>query len=150
MAESKQVVLPVTGMTCANCVATIERNLKKLDGVSLAAVNLSSERATVEFDPAKLALPEIIGRVRRAGYDIAVGDAELLLPNLSDAADAARLEKALTRLDGIQEVQVNLASSKARIKYIPTLISQQDIRQAVKAAGFEASEVSGMSEDAEA
>jgi len=54
MTEMKQVILPVTGMTCANCVATIERNVKKLDGVQSAAVNLASERATVVFDPARL------------------------------------------------------------------------------------------------
>ena len=52
MSDSKQIVLPITGMTCANCVATVERNLKKVDGVQTAVVNLSSERATVEFNPA--------------------------------------------------------------------------------------------------
>jgi Cu+-exporting ATPase len=52
MTETKQVTLPITGMTCANCVATVERNLKKEKGVQGALVNLSSERATIEFDPA--------------------------------------------------------------------------------------------------
>mgnify|MGYP002063273618 CR=1 FL=1 len=42
--------LPITGMTCANCVAAVERNLKKVDGVQVANVNLSSERATIEYD----------------------------------------------------------------------------------------------------
>ena len=39
MAENKTVILPITGMTCANCVATIERSLHKLDGVEQASVN---------------------------------------------------------------------------------------------------------------
>ena len=52
MTEVKQLTLPITGMTCANCVATVERNLKKLEGVQRAVVNLSSERATVDFEPA--------------------------------------------------------------------------------------------------
>ena len=51
MSDTKQIILPITGMTCANCVATVERNLKKVDGVQTAMVNLSSERATVEFNP---------------------------------------------------------------------------------------------------
>lgn len=50
MSDLKQLTLPITGMTCANCVATVERNLKKMDGVKSAVVNLSSERASVEFD----------------------------------------------------------------------------------------------------
>ena len=60
MDNTKQLTLPITGMTCANCVATVERNLKKLDGVNTAVVNLSSERAMVDFDSAKLGLK--IGR----------------------------------------------------------------------------------------
>ena len=51
MSDTRLITLPITGMTCANCVATVERNLKKVNGVQSAAVNLSSERATVEFDP---------------------------------------------------------------------------------------------------
>jgi len=73
MADNKQLTLPITGMTCANCVAAVERNLKKLDGVNNALVNLSSERATIEFDPEKLALSDMINRVERAGYGIASG-----------------------------------------------------------------------------
>jgi len=150
MGESKQVVLPITGMTCANCVATIERNLKKLDGVEGASVNLSSERATVAFDPAQLALDDIVARVRRAGYDVAEGEADLMIKRLSDSSDAARLEKAIAKLEGVEEVQVNFTSERARVRYIPTLVSQADIRRAISAAGFEAVELGGEAEDAEA
>ena len=65
-------------MTCANCVSTVERNLKKLDGVQSASVNLSSERAMVEYDPAVLGLDSLINRVQRAGYGVATGEADLL------------------------------------------------------------------------
>ncbi len=150
MSDSKQVVLPITGMTCANCVATIERNLKKLDGVETASVNLSSERATVAFDPAQLALDDIVTRVRRAGYDVAEGEADLMIRRLSDASDAARLEKAIARLEGVESAQVSLTTERARVRYIPTLVSQADIRRAVSAAGFEAVELGGEAEDAEA
>ncbi len=140
MTEAKQLTLPVTGMTCANCVATVERSLKKLDGVSTAVVNLSSERATVEFDPQKLALPQIIARVERAGYGIATGEADLLIKRLADDNDARRLEKALAKLEGVLEAPVSLTTERARVKYIPTLVSQAEIRQAVARAGFEAVE----------
>ena len=140
MTDTKQLTLPITGMTCANCVATVERNLKKLDGVSTAVVNLSSERATVEFDPHKLALPEIIARVERAGYGVASGEADLLIKRLADDNDARRLEKALAKLEGVLEASVSLATERARVRYIPTLVSQAEIRQAVAKAGFEAVE----------
>jgi len=137
-------------MTCANCVATVERNLKRLDGVGNAVVNLSSERATVEFDSAKLNLTDIISRVERAGYGIATGEADLVIKRLADDNDARRLEKALARLDGVLEAQVTFTTEKARLKYVPTIISQAEIRRAVSAAGFEAVELGGQAEDAEA
>ena len=137
-------------MTCANCTATVERNLKKLEGVSGAVVNLSSERALVDYDPAKLGLPDMIARVQRAGYGVATGEADLIIKRLADDNDARRLEKALNKLEGVLEAQVSQASEKARVRYVPTVISQAEVRQAVKRAGFEAVELGGEAGDAEA
>src|SRR5512140_2634415 len=150
MSDTKQLTLPITGMTCANCVATVERNLKKLDGVQSAVVNLSSERATVDFDSAKLALTDVIARVNRAGYGVATGEADLIIKRLADDNDARRLEKAIAKLEGVLEAQVTLTTEKARVRYVPTVVSQAEIRQAVSAAGFEALELGGQAEDAEA
>lgn len=150
MSETKQLTLPVTGMYCANCVSTIERNLKKLDGVQSASVNLSSERAVVDFDPQKLGLPNLIARVERAGYGVATGEAELLLKRLADDNDARRLEKALAQLEGVLDVNVNLALERAYVRYVPTIITQAEIRRAASGAGFEAIELGGEAEDAEA
>ncbi|MEK6752967.1 MAG: heavy metal translocating P-type ATPase [Chloroflexota bacterium] len=150
MSDTKQLTLPITGMTCANCVATVERNLKKMDGVQSAAVNLSSERATVEFDAAKLGLSDVIARVNRAGYGVATGEADLVIKRLSDDNDARRLEKALAKLEGVLEAQVTFTTEKARVKYVPTIVTQAELRRAVASAGFEAMELGGEAEDAEA
>jgi Cu+-exporting ATPase len=150
MSDTKQLTLPITGMTCANCVATVERNLKKLDGVNTAVVNLSSERATVDFDSAKLGLTDVIARVERAGYGVATGEADLIIKRLADDNDARRLEKALAKLEGVLEAQVTFATEKARVQYVPTIVTQAEIRRAVASAGFEALELGGEAEDAEA
>ncbi len=147
---SRQLTLPITGMTCANCVASVERNLKKVNGVASAVVNLSSERATVEFDPALAGLTDLIGRVERAGYGIATGEADLLIRRMSDDNDARRLQKALAEIEGVLDVQVSFTTERARLHYIPTLVSQSDLRRAVAATGFEAVESGGEAEDAEA
>lgn len=149
MAETKQITLPITGMTCANCVATIERNLKKVQGVRQAMVNLSSERATVEFDPSLVRLEDLVQRVERLGYGVASGEADLIIQRMSDDNDARRLERALQKLEGVLEVQVSFAAERARVRYIPTVISQAEIRRAVASAGFEAVELGGEAEDAE-
>jgi Cu+-exporting ATPase len=73
-----QVELPIAGMTCANCSATIERNLKRTPGVADAAVNLATERATVRFDPSRVTVPHMSELIADLGYRVietAPGDA---------------------------------------------------------------------------
>ncbi|HEX8992001.1 MAG TPA: heavy metal translocating P-type ATPase [Anaerolineales bacterium] len=150
MANEKQITLPITGMYCANCVTTIERNLKKVNGVQTAVVNLASERATVQFDPTVAGLDDMIARVHRAGYGIATAEADFTLRRLSDDNDARRLQKALLKLEGVLEAEVSYTSEHARVAYVPTLVSQVDLRAAVARAGFDALELGGTGEDAEA
>src|SRR5579859_1213087 len=66
----KQETLPIIGMTCANCVSTIERNVRKLPGIQGANVNLANERLNVVYDPTQLTHDDIVARVRKAGYDV--------------------------------------------------------------------------------
>ena len=147
---TKQITLPITGMTCANCSATIERNLKKVSGVQTAMVNLSSERATVEYNPKESTLEDLIDRVNRAGYGVAEGTADLVIKKMSDDNDARRLEKSLKAIAGVRVAQVNYASEHAIIHYIPTLVSQADLRRAIISAGYDVVETGGEAEDAEA
>lgn len=149
MPQTKQITLPVTGMTCANCVATVERNLKKVKGVQTAIVNLSSERASVEFDPSLAGLTDLIERIERAGYSVATGEADFLLKRMSDDNDARRLEKSLASLEGVLSVQVSVVSERLRIRYIPTVITYTELRRAIHALGFETAEEGGETEDAE-
>ena len=150
MTQEKHITLPILGMTCANCVAAVERNLKKADGVASANVNLSSERAAVSYDPAKSNLGDFITLVQRAGYEIAMGEANLGIKNLSDSSDVLRLEKILAVKEGVIEAQVNLATEKARVRYVPTVISQNELRQAIRDAGFQTLESDAALEDPEA
>ncbi len=67
MAE-QQIKLSVTGMTCASCSRRVEKALGKLEGVSTASVNLSSEQATVCFDPSQVDGRQMLDTVEKAGY----------------------------------------------------------------------------------
>lgn len=66
----EQETLPISGMTCANCALTIERNVRKLEGVLQAEVNLARERLFIAYDPRLVTHEAIVARVRKAGYDV--------------------------------------------------------------------------------
>ena len=146
---TRQVTLPVTGMTCANCVSTIERNLLRLDGVEQASVSLASERASVVYDSSKMDPARLVERVRRAGYDVALGDLALSIRGLADDNDARRLEQSLRANPGVVEVEVNYAAERARVRYLPTLLTSADVRAAIEGQGFEALERGAGAEDVE-
>ncbi len=149
MSELRQITLPITGMTCANCVATIERGLKKQAGIQSATVNLSSERAVVSYDPGLVGLYDLVARIERSGYGITSGEADLMVGRLSDDNDARRLEKALLSVVGVQEALVANTTGRARVRYIPTVVSLPEICAAARRAGFEVTDL-GAGEDAEA
>jgi len=71
----KTLTLPITGMSCANCAASIERTLnKKVEGVVLATVNFASERLAVEYIPSIVSLDGIVAEVRKIGFDLVLAE----------------------------------------------------------------------------
>ncbi len=147
---TKQVTLPITGMTCANCVATIERVTKKMPGVVAASVNLSSERGVFEFDAARLSEQAVIAKIEDIGYGVAKAEADLPIQGLHDDRDAAVVQEALGKIDGVLKASVSFATEKASVEYLPTMIGQGDLRRAIEAAGFKAIVAEGApGEDAE-
>jgi Cu+-exporting ATPase len=91
-----ELSLPVSGMTCASCVARIERFLVRADGVAEASVNLATERATVHFDPGRIDRSGIVAAIERAGYDVPGPAAEKAATNDGEATRAGE-RRALLR-----------------------------------------------------
>src|SRR4030067_1620524 len=68
--EFKRITLPVEGMTCASCIARIEKALSKVDGIEDVNVNFATEKASFGFDPEKADIKKILSVVEDAGYKI--------------------------------------------------------------------------------
>ncbi len=141
MAE-QQLTMPVLGMTCANCVAAVERNAKKVEGVEEAVVNFGTEKVTVTFDPAKAAPQDIINRIDKAGYEVPVATLELPITGMTCANCVVAVERTLNKkVPGILDAAVNFATEKATVKYIPGTVTRADMVAAVERAGYGVVEV---------
>jgi Cu+-exporting ATPase len=134
----KQISVPITGMTCANCVSTIERVAGRLPGVTSASVNLSTERGAFGIDPSIAGAPEVVAAIERIGYGVAKGDLLFHVSGLHDATDAERVRNALLALDGVLVATVSFASETASVTYLPTMATPAQIGGAVGGAGFTA------------
>ncbi|NWB50958.1 heavy metal translocating P-type ATPase [Pseudomonas gingeri] len=128
--------LPIAGMTCASCAGRVERALSKVAGASAVSVNLATEQARVQA-PAD-SLPALLSAIEQAGYSVPTHSLELEIGGMTCASCAGRVERALTKVPGVQNVSVNLASERAHLD----LLGQVDpavLIAAVSDAGYSAS-----------
>ncbi|PKH09032.1 heavy metal translocating P-type ATPase [Planomicrobium sp. MB-3u-38] len=143
MAESKidnqrRITLGITGMTCAACSNRVEKSLSRVNGVKSAAVNPANEKATIVFDESKTSVHELISRVEKTGYGVTEERIELSLSGMTCAACATRIEKVLSKTDGVIQANVNLASEKATVKYINGKTDVDTLIGRVKKTGYDA------------
>jgi len=156
MSGEKQLTFPVVGMTCANCAASVERNSKKVQGVTNAVVNFAIEKVTVTYDPtvtkAQTVTADVIKRVKKAGYDIPTAHVELPLLGMTCANCAANIERSLNKVEGVINAAVNYANEKAIVTYATGIVTRADLVAAVRKAGYDVVEttVDKDLEDAEA
>ncbi|MCF4977086.1 heavy metal translocating P-type ATPase [Pseudomonas gessardii] len=138
---SSRLSLPVEGMTCASCVGRVERALKAVPGIDSAAVNLATERADITFsgqaDP-----QAAVSAIERAGYAVREETLELAIEGMTCASCVGRVEKALKKVAGVLEANVNLATERARVRYLAGMVAAADLEAAIKQAGYSARRLS--------
>ncbi len=135
--SEKNIIFPVTGMTCANCAANIERSLNKMNGIQKAAVNFASEKVNIRFDPGQTTVTELVATIQRAGYGVVAHHLELPITGMTCANCAANIERTLNKkVPGVTQAAVNFASERAAIDYVPAIVSIDHIIAAIEKVGY--------------
>jgi len=147
--NEERIDLPITGMSCASCAATIQKELSALNGVNRASVNLATSRATVYYNPKLIGVNGLISTIRKSGYDVGVVSVELPIQGMECASCVLKIERALLDTKGITEAVVNLATEKAKAKYIPEQTNLTVIKNTVASTGYKVLEITGDTEDYE-
>ncbi|HJW83111.1 MAG TPA: heavy metal translocating P-type ATPase [Anaerolineae bacterium] len=140
--SSLTLTLPVRGMTCASCVSHVETALKEVPGVATVAVNLGTERATIQFTDGVVSLDRLVTAVQDVGYDVPAETTTLSVSGMTCASCVAHVEGALKELPGVTEAVVNLGLGSAKVTYIPGVVTLSRMKRAVREVGYEASETS--------
>ncbi|HLR43547.1 MAG TPA: heavy metal translocating P-type ATPase [Pseudogracilibacillus sp.] len=137
MSETNHTTLGVTGMTCAACSNRVEKVLNKMDGVK-AQVNLTTEKATIDYDPEKTSVDDITKKIENVGYGVLTEKADLDVFGMTCAACSTRIEKVLNKQDGVKLATVNLTTESASIEYNPGLIDVKSLIDKIKNTGYDA------------
>ncbi|OUM00394.1 heavy metal translocating P-type ATPase [Variovorax sp. JS1663] len=138
----KEWSLPIEGMTCASCVARVEKSLAGVPGVIDATVNLATEAASVRAD-SSVDLGALRGAVEKAGYGVGEQTLDLQIEGMTCASCVARVEKALAKVPGVVSATVNLATERAEVKFASRDVDPAALIAAVQKAGYGARQPDG-------
>jgi Cu+-exporting ATPase len=131
-----RITISVTGMACASCALRVERALSKKAGVMEAGVNFAAEKTSVVYDPTTTNPDDLIGAIRDAGYAADVREATFGVSGLTCASCVGRVERALTKVPGVLEANVNLANERATVEYLAGEVETRKLEKAIEGAGY--------------
>ena len=140
MAEPLTLQLPISGMTCASCVARVEKAIAKVPGVQQASVNGATDSARLVLDGANAdaTAQAVAAAVAKAGYAIPTETVRLQIDGMTCASCVGRVEKALARVPGTSAVSVNLATNTAQLQRLAGSADDATLLAAVQRAGYTA------------
>jgi len=127
--------IAVRGMTCASCVARVEKAIRAVPGVREVSVNLATEKAAVRFEPGRTDPAAVAAAIERAGYEPVHETTDLSIEGMTCASCVARVERALRAVPGVIGAEVNLATEKARVVGTAPVAA---LLAAVERAGYQA------------
>ncbi|MHB0965665.1 MAG: heavy metal translocating P-type ATPase [Bellilinea sp.] len=138
--DQRSISFPVQGMTCASCVSHVENALMELPGVSDVVVNLGTNKASLNFDPTLASITDFQHAISDAGYTVPTQEMNLHVSGMTCASCVDHVERALNELPGVTGATVNLGLEKARVQYIPEVVTASQMKRAVRDVGYEAVE----------
>jgi P-type Cu+ transporter len=151
-APRERLELGIGGMHCASCVSRIEAAIHEVEGVTSAAINLATARASVEgIDLDPRAVEQAIDKAGYEAHELVLDGkpapgplarATLDIGGMHCASCVTSIEGALASLDGVAEASVNLASERATVAYDPREITVANLIEAVASVGYTARDVS--------
>ena len=141
LSSTNRLSLPIEGMTCASCVGRVERALNAVPEITTATVNLATERADIVF--LSTSNPIVAAQaIEKSGYKVPEEITELAIEEMTCASCVGRVEKALAQIPGVLEANVNLATERARVRYLAGAVSITDLEVAVVQAGYKSRRLS--------
>ncbi|XP_057680707.1 copper-transporting ATPase 2 isoform X1 [Corythoichthys intestinalis] len=145
--KEQKCFISVNGMTCASCVANIERNLLKHQGIISVLVSLMAGKAEVKYNPDVIDVPAVTQLIEDLGFGAKSiddnrtthGELDLIIIGMTCTSCTHNIESKLNTTKGIICASVALTTKTASIQFDPDVLGPRDIIKIIQDLGFEAS-----------
>jgi len=139
--KMKKIILSVNGMSCVSCANRLTAVMSKTTGITDTDINFALSSAEIGYDELAINSQAIAEIVHDCGFEVEPETVIFTIYGITCAACIARIEKSLSKYDGIISVSVNLANYQAEVTFLPGVISKKDIFTAVEMTGFEPEDI---------
>jgi len=138
----------IEDLDCPDCALKLEQSISKITGVTWVSLNYATSKIWFEYEPEKVSHEHILSTIKKAGYQCSepevtsvstdITTSSFMLEGLDCLDCALKLQKKISKCDGVYEVLVNFSTSSMIVKHEANTFNQTEIIDAVEESGYKA------------
>ena len=133
----KQIYIPLENVESEHCALIVDKGIQSVKNITSHTVELNNNRAVIETDKPEEVIPNVVKTIRDLGYEVTTIKKTIPVLQMTCASCAISTESIVKFLPGIVSSQVNYATATLTVEYIPSLVTVNQIRQAVQSIGYD-------------
>ena len=133
----KQIYIPLENVESEHCALIVDKGIQSVKNITSHTVELNNNRAVIETDKPEEVIPNIVKTIRDLGYEVTTIKKTIPVLQMTCASCAISTESIVKFLPGIVSSQVNYATATLTVEYIPSLVTVNQMRQAVQSIGYD-------------
>lgn len=137
MKDENEVFIPLENVESEHCALIVDNGLSRLKEVSAHNVEVNNRRARISSDKLHVAIPEAVREIRSLGYNVPTVKKTFPVLGMSCASCANSIQETLQHKPGVVEGTVNYANATASVEFIPSLVTAQQLKSSIQAAGYD-------------
>ena len=133
----KQIYIPLENVESEHCALIVDKGIQYVKNITSHTVELNNNRAVIETDKPEEVIPNVVKTIRDLGYEVTTIKKTIPVLQMTCASCAISTESIVKFLPGVVSSQVNYAAATLTVEYIPSLVTVNQMRQAVQSIGYD-------------
>lgn len=133
----KQIYIPLENVESEHCALIVDKGIQSVKNITSHTVELNNNRAVIETEKPEEVIPNVVKTIRDLGYEVTTIKKTIPVLQMTCASCAISTESIVKFLPGIVSSKVNYATATLTVEYIPSLVTVNQMRQAVQSIGYD-------------